>query len=338
MNILHLLSQTHLTGSEVFANSLIDNQTVDNNCFIISDTINIETKAEYHAMQIHNRNIFSRIHNLIKLFIFCKKKNIDLIHTHSRAASWLAYFVTKWLKIAYVSTVHGVQGIHFSSKRKNIYGKNITVVCEFLKDHLINDLNINSEYISVVRNGLKIAVKNTTKPKNKKIVWIGRLTGPKGELAKLLVQKVFSYLEDIEFDLIGGPNELLTEFKNIAPNNCHFLGQIDNAAEKIAGYDIVFGSGRVALEAMANNKPIFAIGEAESIGFVNDLTIYKAKYSNFGDCGTRSPKDFDFKLIYAQLIKYLSINNKEQFDDYLLEYNLDTISKKIMNVYKKAQC
>lgn len=152
MKILHLLSQTHLTGAEVYAGDLCKYQTKQGHiCFIISDTLSIKTSAKYSPMSIHNRRLFNRYQNIKKLIRFCKDNEINLIHAHSRAASWLANIVRLFVRVAYVSTIHGRQSVHFSSKRKNIYGRRMIVVCEHLQAHLRDELNLR-EKTYLIRN------------------------------------------------------------------------------------------------------------------------------------------------------------------------------------------
>lgn len=152
MKILHLLSQTHLTGAEVYAAELSRFQMSEGHeCFIVSDTLSTKTKAKYTPMAIHNRTYVNRIRNIILLVKFCKKHKINLIHAHSRASSWLANIVRLFIPVGYVSTVHGRQSVHFSSKTKNVYGNRIIVVCEHLKSHLNSELNIKDN-IYLIRN------------------------------------------------------------------------------------------------------------------------------------------------------------------------------------------
>ena len=121
MIILHLLSQTHLTGAEVYAADLCKHQMSEGHeCFIISDTLSAKSSAKYIPMSIHNRKYINRIRNILALVKFCKTQQIDLIHAHSRAGSWLANIVRLFVNVAYVSTIHGRQSVHFSSKHKNV--------------------------------------------------------------------------------------------------------------------------------------------------------------------------------------------------------------------------
>lgn len=156
MNILHLMSQTHLTGPEVYVATLCRKLAADGHCnYIISDTLTVQADAEYIPMTIHNRSLINRVRNIVRLVEFCRSRNIDLIHAHSRAASWLANIVAKVAGVSYVSTVHGRQSRHAAKRKTNIYGRHIIVVCEHLVDHLRQELNINDADIRVIRNGFE---------------------------------------------------------------------------------------------------------------------------------------------------------------------------------------
>jgi hypothetical protein len=152
MKILHLLSQTHLTGAEVYAADLCKYQMKEGHeCFIISDTLSVKSVAKYTPMSIHNRKYMNRLRNILAIVKFCKTQHIDLIHAHSRAGSWLVNVVRFFVNIAYVSTIHGRQSVHFSSKRKNIYGQRIIAVCEHLKGHVKDELHIDED-VYLIRN------------------------------------------------------------------------------------------------------------------------------------------------------------------------------------------
>lgn len=155
MRVLHLLSQTALTGAEVYAADLCRYQMENgDSCLIVSDTLSVPTDAEYIPMPIDNRSFYSRIRNIARLVSLCRENEVDIIHAHSRAASWVANIVANICGVAYVSTVHGRQKAHFSSRRWNIYGRNVITVCEHIQDNLVNELNIPESHIRVVRNGI----------------------------------------------------------------------------------------------------------------------------------------------------------------------------------------
>jgi len=155
VKILHLLSQTHLTGAEVYAAVLCRLQTAaGHSCLIVSDTLNVPANARYIPMPIDNRRWLQRVRNIIALVRLCRSEKIDVIHAHSRAASWVANVVRRFVDVDFVSTVHGRQHVHFTSQRGNVYGEHIIVVCDHLAEHLRKELNIVDAKISVVRNGV----------------------------------------------------------------------------------------------------------------------------------------------------------------------------------------
>ncbi|MFC1747704.1 glycosyltransferase [Pseudomonadota bacterium] len=154
MKILHLLSQTHLTGPEVYVAALCRKQVADGHeCFIVSDTLSVKTDANYIPMAIHNRSLVNRIKNIYKLVALCRRENIQLINAHSRAACWVANIVSRIAGVAYVSTIHGRQSKRAAKRKVSVYGRHIIVVCEHLHSHARDELNIQNADIQVIRNG-----------------------------------------------------------------------------------------------------------------------------------------------------------------------------------------
>jgi glycosyltransferase involved in cell wall biosynthesis len=150
------MSQTHLTGPEVYVASLCRRLVRDGHrCLIVSDTLSFDARARHIPMTIHDRRWWNRVRNIFMLVRLCRHEAIDVIHAHSRAASWLANIVCRFVPVAYVSTVHGRQSVHVSSRRFNVYGQHIIVVCEHLQQHLREELNIADAEIHVIRNAIE---------------------------------------------------------------------------------------------------------------------------------------------------------------------------------------
>lgn len=125
-------------------------------CWIVSDTLSVAVPgAIYLPMAIHDRRYLNRLRNIIKIVRLCRQQRIDVIHAHSRAASWVANLAARRAKVGYVSTVHGRQKVHRSSRSWNVYGRQILAVCDHIADHLHRELNIPKAFIRVVRNGLR---------------------------------------------------------------------------------------------------------------------------------------------------------------------------------------
>ncbi len=155
MNTLHLLSQKYLTGAEVYAVRLAQEQVRNGDYVIlVSDTLTVKTDLSWVSLPISKHSYLTRIINGLKVARLCKLEGIELIHAHSRAACWVAYLACKLVKCAYVTTLHDVQRAHRQARAFNIYGENLIAVCEAVKDDVVTNLGIDESHVTVIRNGL----------------------------------------------------------------------------------------------------------------------------------------------------------------------------------------
>jgi hypothetical protein len=155
VHILHVLSQTHLTGAEVHAATLCALELAQGDLpILVSDTITVPLPdgADYVPMPIHDRGYLNRLRNVRRLVRLCRERQVDVIHAHSRAASWVANLAARRARVGYVSTIHGRQHLHPSSRTWNIYGRHIIAICDDLAEHLEADLGIPAALIRVIPN------------------------------------------------------------------------------------------------------------------------------------------------------------------------------------------
>ena len=158
MNILHIISGDFLAGSETYAVNLANCQIEHGHLvYIAGSDLFSETDAEFIPVQIHNRSFFNRIKNVISLVRIIHHHNIDVLHAHSRAASWVACYAAKLTRIAFISTLHGRMHIHGSSKKSNIYGSHAIAVCDDIHEQMLKEANcFQSERVHVIRNGIAV--------------------------------------------------------------------------------------------------------------------------------------------------------------------------------------
>ena len=123
MNIIHLLSQNHLTGAEVYAVTLAQKQMQQHHqVYQVSNGFFYESPAPQFKLEVETRSQLTFFKNVLWLRNFIKKNNIQVVHSHSRAAAKLAFYATLFSRTAHVSTVHGIQHSSFSKKLLNIVG------------------------------------------------------------------------------------------------------------------------------------------------------------------------------------------------------------------------
>lgn len=355
MNILHVLSQFEVTGAETFAATLADRQSADgHNVFIVSDNFYTPTNATIVQHPIGKRDIVQRLKNILFLQRFIREHRIDVVHAHSRAASWVCFFATRRRTVPLVSSIHYRQHLHFSSKLFSVYGEKRVAVCKSIYTHLNHELKYPLDALALVHNGIDLT-KWKFKPRqvptrsNKIVSYVGRLTGFKGDTLLILVEqvfpRVFERLKNVEFHIYG----------SYSPDN-----PVVNAIEKVnrrygrdfivvKGFsstvetiyresDLIIGSGRVAMEALACGSPVVSIGESNDIGIISEQTKDEALRTNFGDLDKRRPIDIENSV--DSIINALESPEKisAEWGRAFIEENFDitTVAQQIATVYAEA--
>ena len=126
--ILHVLSANFYAGSVSYAINVAEKQSeLGNQLYIVSDRENLSQTIPCTQLPISVRTIPQRIKNIIFLIKFIKEHNIQIIHSHSRAASWVSFYAAKFCNVPLVSTIHGMQ-----AKRSDFYGEEIICICDNL--------------------------------------------------------------------------------------------------------------------------------------------------------------------------------------------------------------
>lgn len=340
MNILMALSQLEITGAEVYATTIAD-ELIErgNKVYIVSDTLTTPTKAEYIKLEFNKRSLLKRIEHIKFLYKFIKEKNIQIVHAHSRASSWSCQIACKLVGIPLITTTHGRQPIHFSRKLIKAFGDYSIAVCENIKKHMVNDIGFSENKVSVILNPVNYKKLDLEKKVNdKKVISIvGRLSGPKGDVAYDLLEILSQdeLLSKYKVRLIGG-KELPERFLKFKEKDIEFIGYVPNIQEKIFESDIVIGAGRVAFEALLNKTSLIAVGETEYMGFINKENLTESLASNFGDIGFMKYPKIKKDILLDDIKKALELseNEKEELKNIILkETNLKNIVDKIEKKY-----
>lgn len=158
MKILHVLSGDLVTGSETSAAALIRRQTAaGHRVFIAAGAFQQKVEAQFFSVPIYRRSLLYRLFNVLALKRIIEREGIDLVHAHSRAASWVCYWACRWTGTAMLSTLHGRQHLHFTSRRFNIYGKRAIAVCEDIRDQMMAETRVfTNGKLEVIRNGMEL--------------------------------------------------------------------------------------------------------------------------------------------------------------------------------------
>ncbi len=123
---------------------------------------------------------------------------------------------------------------------------------------------------------------------NPLVLIVGRLSGPKNEvILRYLREAVFPAAEAdpaLRVAVIGGPVD--DEHRQLEKDHkfLKFEGFQPDLKPYYERATLVVGAGRVALEAMALQRPVIAIGEQKYVGPLLPQAVEEAKATNFGDC------------------------------------------------------
>jgi len=361
MNILHVLSQFEVTGAEVYAVTLASAQRrLGHSVTLVSDTLHIPFEGDFIAQAIGKRSYLQRLRNIAFLIHLIRKQNIHIVHGHSRAASWVCNLATLFTGIPFVSTVHGRQHLHLSSRTWSVYGTNIIAVSESLREHLVHELNLDPKHITTIPNGFEtqrwISAASTQSdlnifgvlPEIPILLFVGRFSGPKGDIVRFLISEVYPELAKnvpCSLQIIGGLNIPADIQQRVQQMQSRF-GKTSIVLREFQSdlvpflrvANVVIGAGRVVIESLMVGKPTVAFGESNYEGLVTPDNYEEVRHTNFGDTGIRriTKVEIVVKDLVAILNK-LQTTNIQGLQKCVQETcDINVVEKKINAVYQSA--
>lgn len=335
-----VLSQVEVTGAEVYAASISD-KLIDkgHNVFIVSDTLTVPTRAKYIPLPLNKRRLYLQIKHLYKLIQTIRRNNIMVIHSHSRVSCKLSYIASRLCGVPMIYTAHGHHHVHLSKKLFPAYGEYTLAICENVRDQIIKELHWDKDKIEILRNGVDgnrySPVHVPVKPEVPTVSIIGRLSGPKGDVAYKVLEEICiknPIDASIKINVVGGM-VIPERFKKFS-NRVSLSGFVGKVSDQIANSSVIIGSGRVAIESLMMGKPTIAFGEATYEGLVTTDNYKNVLRSNFGDISESGSWDtsrlgqdiaagLKMERIPEQL--YTAISNS---------FNLDKVTERIEYIYQ----
>lgn len=354
MRILHLLSQTELTGAEVYAAQLTRLQVKDQHqVFVISDRIHVPFETQYLSLPISTKSFWQRMKNILQIRSFLKDQSIDVIHCHSRGAVRHAFWARMGLPIGLTTTLHGEQHPSFSKKWLHIYGEVLIAICENIKLAMISNFKTPESIIRVIRNPVDTFQISRSPRSSPHLAMAGRSSGPKGfNFEQVGLQSFRTWLEQIpnlKISIIASqPERFSADFKDLVeqlnkqyPGQIIFEGHVSNLRGNLTTYDLVIGSGRIAIEALLSKIQLLSMGEYCTHGLINISNYSEALKTNFGDIGPGAQRSrVDFQKVSDEVLKYFKTkpldDSEALFTKALRDFSDQTVHQKILEVYKGA--
>jgi peptidoglycan/xylan/chitin deacetylase (PgdA/CDA1 family)/glycosyltransferase involved in cell wall biosynthesis len=377
MRILHVLSANFYAGSVAYAVALAEaHHREGHQVWLASDMAALPTVAAQVQVPISQRKYGQRLRNIRALRALVRRHSIDVVHAHSRAASWVSYFALRGLGVPLVSTVHGRQHLHTSTSLFDIYGQKVIAICENLAQHLREEVQMAPPKIVVVPNGIAFGKEAPQQAKSEsdkvatasepvldslllpsdslRLAFIGRFNGPKGERAAALLQHVFPPLlqefDQLRVTLIGGELEqlpaagkaALQQLQSQYGERLEVIGFTDDVAGWLRRTDLIIGAGRVAMEALGEGRAVLALGEALYAGPVSLSSYPAAAASNFGDISARQQPaaSFDPAPVLADARAFLARPHRVApalAQRVRADYDLARVAARVLGVYESAR-
>ena len=296
-------------------------------------------------------NPISMLCSYFRLRRLIRKGGFDVVHSHSRLASFMAERITRNSESAFITTVHAKFSLSPLKKYMTRWGSYTIAVSEDLWEYLRENYAVYSDRTVIISNGVDTS-RFLPKEKSggevgKKVVFVSRLDADcsKGAYALIAVAKDLSVrYENLNIEIIGGGEEYDNICKMarsvndelgyvciITPGGCL------NIEEHVAEADAFVGVSRAALEAMSCAVPVILAGNEGFLGEIDETNIEIAEKSNF--CA-RGCALLDEKKLFDSICSVLDMSEEKRAErgDFLREYVIENhsildMARKTLEVY-----
>lgn len=236
------------------------------------------------------------------------KERIDLVHGHQFPSGYPALAAAEMTKVPFVFTLHGSYYDELFLRTISARARSrIISVSPPLRQH-IRQIGIESD---LVANGIEerdyAAYRDHDSPYRaytrqqlgiptdaKVLMYASRMSWEKADIGEQLIHAISSLRlsghADCHLMIVGGGKQerqieqLASEHNELfGATFIHFFGEVDNIHTYYAASDLVIGTGRIALEAMACCRPLIAVGSRGYLGLIRPEVWPEAWNTWFGD-------------------------------------------------------
>jgi glycosyltransferase involved in cell wall biosynthesis len=353
MRILFLLSCLEPAGSETYCVALAEAWRGKHEVFWISDQLH--HGQTYTSMPIHRKAIPGGFLNAFRVASFVRDHRINIIHSHSRRAHWVAAQVAARTGIPHITTIHQPLPVHFFSRLFPCLGDATIAIDEVVADHVHRRFGCPGKQIHLIRNGISLgqfipSIRQV--PKVKQVLYVGRLSGGRWPVFQLfleILKRASKTLPQARYKVVGKiPEERRETLINqlsivnscIAPSTIETLGFVSDLGNLVRNSDAVIAGGRSALESLASGRPVLLMGEGGVLGLCSPKTWPMGLRTNMGD--HLEPKVLDPDKLEASLRELLAVHADEaelshwaqlQVEKY---YDIRQVAPQVEAVYKQV--
>nr|WP_145163917.1 glycosyltransferase [Paenibacillus terrae] len=362
MNILMLVSRLNIGGTEKHILSL--------SRYLLTRGIRVAVAAKggpltdsfkKAGISLHILPTGKKSEKVSFLSSIIVKGRYSLIHAHDSNSFKLAAALSKKHNIPLIVTVHGTyhrQDALLSAARMS---KRVIAVSPKLPKWLANH-KIPMYKIRMIPNGIETATFRPILNKNYSrkalhlpstaqiLVYAGRFSSDKYPIARKVIQAAERIAKNNSqfIAVLVGPGSRRTDLNQLAAKANHRLGRTaviirpPMSSIQLAYFaaDVVIGTGRVALEALACAKPVISAGVAGYCGIVQQKYMNKLIQCHFGDHGAVAP--ILTKKLSSDINSLLSHPNRARefgkvgMKTVKQQYSINKVGARLLQLYKEV--
>ncbi|GAQ25063.1 MULTISPECIES: glycosyltransferase family 4 protein [Tepidanaerobacter] len=314
---------------------------------------------KHYTLPLDKKSPMALASSIKGLTAIVKKHKVDIIHAHARIPAWVSQWVSVLTGCPYITTSHGIYSTGWGMGLISAWGQKVIAVSEDVKKHLIAGFKVNPDKIFVIPNGIDLEQFDPSidsspvekqlglKHEDLKIVYISRLMGARGEIALRLIKalpQIKDSFPNVKLIVVGEGDKyesiakMANQYNEKAPENSVIVtGARLDTPQIMNMADVAVGVGRVALEAMAMEKPVIIAGEAGFMGILKPENFELAKKHNFSGRGSSMTTDSEniasaIKTLLSdeQLRKRLGSFGREEVAKY---FSIESMTNQVLKIY-----
>lgn len=327
LKILLLTDKLSLGGAETHILTLYRSLTELGHSVTVASSGGLLSKNVNHVrIDLASRSPARLISGFFSLFFLIRREGFDIIHAHSRLPALFASFISRLLKIPFVTTAHARFKFDPFRRALSRWGDYSIAVSEDIRLYLIRACSLSPHRITVIENAVDFSrfpplpTPEKSSTREIKLLFLSRLDSDCSICAELLCKlapRLFTRYPSVRI-VIGGGGERLSYIRSLASeiNSSQgvelvsVIGEVTDVSAFLRSGTLFVGVSRAALEAAASALPVILAGDEGFFGHLTKKNYRLALASNF--CARGMPKP-DAKLLFASLCSLID-SLPEAFD------------------------
>lgn len=304
MKVLMVVTYLNVGGTETHVLSLARSlKRMGHTVGIATTGGPFEEKFKASGVSVHRIPKHANLHSMARAI-----RNIvqvgayEIVHAHDEESFDVVGMGQKLIRVPCVITVHGRYHSIPSLKRAAAFANRVIAVSPSVY-RWVQRIGVKHKRLEMLPNGIETALYAPPEKGNRKslanstsefvVAYVGRFEGFKATVAKRVITTSTLIAHNCPaFKLImhgvGPARSQLIRHANRANQRLgrqyiRFVPTTQLVLTTYRAADLVIGSGRVAMEAMASGKPVIAMGNAGYVGVIDEKSMHRAVDGNFGD-------------------------------------------------------